>query len=285
MGRSPLGALVLAAAFATSAAGAGIVIIDDAPASLSGAAERVRRIDVVQLTHKLSSAGLDPPPRVHVTLIPEHDPRARATPAWIVGRAFEPQDVLIFPERTASYPYESIEAIVQHEVVHLALEARADGRPLPRWFHEGVAVSVAVGWGVTDQLRLLLAASGRLPIREVTRLFQSDSQPDAAQAYMLAAALVDDLRRRHGAAIPGAIARRVASGASFERAFELESGETVDEATARAWSFYRGWTSWILFLTGTSAVWSAILALAGIAFLVQVRRRLRRRRQWDEAGH
>ena len=148
-----------------------------------------------------------------------------------------------------------------------------------------MAVSVAVGCGVTNQFRLLLTASGRPPIAEVTRLFQSDSQPGTAQAYMLAAALVDDLRRRHGAAVPGAIARRVAGGASFEQAFALETGETVDDATARAWSFYLGWASWILFLTGTSAVWTAILALACIAFLVQVRRRLRRRRQWDEEGH
>ncbi|OFW12862.1 MAG: hypothetical protein A3F70_09410 [Acidobacteria bacterium RIFCSPLOWO2_12_FULL_67_14] len=283
--RRVLGVLVLAAALATGAAGAEVILTIDDAGFLSGAAERVRRVDLVQLTQALSRAGLDPPPRVHVILIPEHDPRARATPAWIVGRAFEPQDVVIFPERAASYPYDSLEAIVQHEIVHLALSARADGRTLPRWFHEGVAVSVAAGWGVTGQLRLLFAASGRLPVREVARLFQSDSQPGAAQAYMLAAALVDDLRRRHGAAVPGAVARRVAGGAPFEQALALETGETVDEATARAWSFYLGWTSWILFLTGTNAVWTAILALACIAFLVQVRRRFRRRRQWDEEGY
>lgn len=280
------GAPVLASALAAHAAGAGLTLtIDDASPSLSGAAERIQRVDLAMLTQKLSRAGLDPPPRVHVTLIPEDDPRARATPAWVVGRAFEPGDVVIFPERVASYPYDSLEAIVQHEIVHLALSARAGGRALPRWFHEGVAVSVEAGWGITDHLRLLFAVSGQPPIAEVTRLFESDREPGTTQAYLLATALVDDLRRRHGAALPGAVARRVADGASFERAFVLETGETIDGATARAWGAYLRWTSWIPFLTGASALWTAILALACIAFFSQVRRRLRRRRQRDEDGY
>ncbi len=278
------GFLAAAGLFVAGASAAALTLIVDAPPSLSGAVERIRRADMDQLAARLSAAGLELPARVRVTLIAEDDPQAHATPVWIVGRAFSPEDVVIFPERAATYPYDSLEAIVRHEVVHLALSARAGGRAIPRWFHEGVAVALETGWGLTGELRLLLALSGQPAITEVTRLFESDREPEAARAYLLAAALVDDLRQRHGAAIPGAIAERVQDGVPFERAFHLEIGETVDQATTRAWGAYLRWTSWIPFLTSPSAVWGVILALASVAFAMQLRRRARRRRQWDEEG-
>jgi len=121
-----------------------------APASLAPAAERVRRVDRQQLVEALARAGLAIPPEIRITLIAEDDLRARATPVWIVGLASGRHDIAIFPERIGSYPYDSLESVVWHEVVHLALSTQAGDRPLPRWFHEGVAMSVEKGWGATS---------------------------------------------------------------------------------------------------------------------------------------
>ena len=189
----------------------------EAPASLAPAADRVRRVDRQQLAEALARAGLNIPPQIHVTLIAEDDLRARATPVWIVGLASGHRDIAIFPERIGSYPYDSLESVVWHEVVHLALSAQAGDRPLPRWFHEGVAMSVERGWGVTSQVQLLLAAGGSAGLADLERLFNSETQPETASAYLLAAALVSDLRQRHGAAVPGAIVDRVARGAASRR--------------------------------------------------------------------
>jgi hypothetical protein len=41
----------------------------------------------------------------------------------------------------------------------------------------------------------------------------------------------------------------VAHGTLFAHAFELQTGETPDEAAARAWQRYRRWTSWIPVVT------------------------------------
>ena len=114
----------------------------EAPASLAPAADRVRRMDREQLAKALARVGLNIPPQIHVTLIAENDLRARAIPVWTVGLASGLRDIAIFPERIGSYPYDSLESVVWHEVVHLALAAQAGNRPLPRWFHEGVAMSV-----------------------------------------------------------------------------------------------------------------------------------------------
>ena len=253
----------------------------EAGPSLDPLADRVRNIDRQQLAVVLARAGLDMPPQVRVTLIPEDDSRALSTPQWIVGVAYGPRDVAIFPARVGPYPYESLESVVSHEVVHLALASGAGG-PLPRWFHEGVATSVEQGWGVTSQVRLVLAAVGDPGLGDLGRLFASESEQENVSAYLLAAALVSDLRERHGAAVPGAIVDRVARGTPFARAFLLQTGDTPAEAAARAWGPYRRWTSWVPIVTSGSALWMGILALAFVAFLANLRKRAQRRRRWDE---
>jgi hypothetical protein len=254
----------------------------DAPSRLEPSAARIRAVDLSRLDSDLRRAGLAMPARVTVTLIPEDDPRAREIPRWIVGLASGEEDVVIFPERVLAYPYESVESVLRHEIAHLALSSRAGGRPLPRWFHEGVAMSVDAGWDVSGRIRLLLEMAKGPRTAEVTRLFASDAAPDAARAYGLSAALVADVQRRHGAGVPGAVAARVADGESFVRAFELETGETPDAAAAQAWSSYRRWAAWVPSLTGGTALWGIILALAAGAYAVRRRTRARRRRQWDE---
>jgi hypothetical protein len=171
---------------------------------------------------------------------------------------------------------------VRHEIVHLALTARAGGRPLPRWFHEGVATALESGWDARDELRLLVAALDPPSLADIRRLFASDAQPDTSQAYRLSAALVDDIRQRHGPRVTGEIASRVADGAAFDTAFRAATGDTVETAAARAWAAHRRISRWFLIVTAPSAVWTLILLLAGVAFLSQVRRRRMRRRQWEE---
>jgi hypothetical protein len=273
--------IVLASASGFARQRGGLDLTVEAPASLAPAADRVRRMDREQLAKALARVGLNIPPQIHVTLIAENDLRARAIPAWTVGLASGLRDIAIFPERIGSYPYDSLESVVWHEVVHLALAAQAGNRPLPRWFHEGVAMSVERGWGVTSQVRFLLAAGGSADLADVERLFNAGTQPESASAYLLAAALVSDLQLRHGAAVPGAIVDRVAHGAGFAEAFVLETGETPDETAARAWQIYRRWTSWIPAVTNAFSLWIGILVLAVVAFLATLRKRWQRRRQWD----
>jgi hypothetical protein len=254
----------------------------DAPPSLAATADRIRRVNLTALQDALGRAGLALPADIHITLLPDSDPGARSVPNWLVGFAVEPRDIVIFPQRVLSYPYDSLESVVRHEITHLALDARAEGEPLPRWFHEGVATSVDAGWSVSAQVRLLAAMLAKPDTAELARLFASDTESETRQAYLLSAVLVEDLRRRHGANAPGIIAARVASRVPFVRAFELQTGETPDAAAARAWAAYRRWIEWLPAITGASATWALIIVLSFAAYAVQLRRRLHRRRRWDE---
>ena len=248
----------------------------------SGAASRIGAIDLDRLGADLERAGLALPSRIVVRLIEEADPRASGIPDWIVGLALEPDGIVILPGRILPYPYQSIESVFRHEVAHLALSARAGGQPMPRWFHEGLAVSVDAGWGVSGHLRLLLEMTGSPGTADLARLFASDTQAASALAYGLSAALVADVQRRHGTGAPGAIAARLADGVTFAHAFHLETDVTPDEAAIRAWAGYRHWTMWVSVATSEAAVWGLILAIALAAFIARAQRRARRRRQWDD---
>ena len=254
----------------------------DASPALASEAERLRGIDFEELDRALQRAGLALPGEVRVRLIPETDPRTREIPTWVVGLAFGTSEIFILPQRVPPYPYDSIESVFRHEVAHLALTRRADGAPLPRWFHEGVAMSVDTGWQTSGQLRLLLEMLRNPHTDRLQQLFTSAAQPESALAYGLSAALVTDLQRRHGPAVVGAIAGRVASGVPFTESFLRETGETPDAAASRAWAVYRRWTNWVPALTSGSAAWALILVIAAAAYVSVRRRRARRRRAWDE---
>ena len=253
----------------------------DAPPRLRGTAERLRAVDLAPLDDALRRAGLSRPDDIAITLIDEDDSRARAVPEWIVGLAFGENDIVIFPGRVVSYPYDSLESVLRHEIAHLALNA-AGGSEMPRWFHEGVATSVDAGWGFGAQVRLAAAMAGRSESARLDRLFASGGENQTRQAYLLSAVLVEDVRRRHGGDLPGAIAQRMRAGASFDQAFAVETGDTPAAAADRAWAAYRRWTAWIPAMTSASAMWALILLVAFAAYAAQLRRRWRRRRQWDE---
>lgn len=253
----------------------------EAPPTLSAAAARIRNVDLDALGRDLALAGLVLPETMRVTLIPNDDPRARDIPRWIVGLAVGSEDMVIFPQRVLPYPYDSVESVLRHEITHLALTTRAGGERLPRWFHEGVAMSVDRDWGVSGQLRLLFEMARNPGTEDVTRLFASTNQPESALAYALSAALVTDVQRRHGIDTPGRVATRVAAGAAFPRAFEEETGETPDQSARRAWLVYRRWTNWLPALTSGSALWTLVMLVAFAAYVSVRRRRRQRRRMWE----
>jgi hypothetical protein len=130
--------------------------------------------------------------------------------------------------------------------------------------------------------RLLIAAFARPRIDDLGALFAADEAHQSEEAYLLAAAVVADLRDRHGAGAPGRIARRVGAGVPFDAAFVREIGETPDATASRAWRAYRRWTAWLPMLTDGTVLWGGIVALALVAFVVRRRKRARRRQQWDE---
>ena len=45
----------------------------------------------------------------------------------------------------------TLEDVLRHEVAHVLISRAAGGRAVPRWFHEGVAMSVDAGWDLSTR--------------------------------------------------------------------------------------------------------------------------------------
>lgn len=259
----------------------------EAPEELAAARTRLESFDTGRLRGVMRLVGLDHPgDPIRVVLAPEGSPLALPAPPPIAGFASLGENLIVlFPARSPSYPHDTLEDVLHHEVAHVLMARAARGTPLPLWFHEGVAVLGERTWRLQDEARLLreLVLVSRTPLDRVNALFSADTG-SRARAYTLAAAFVRDLIKRHGADTPANILRRAGRGEPFERAFLQATGESVSAAEIAFWDGHRFWTSIGPFLTTPTALWMIVTLVGVYAIIRRRQQRAAQRKRWDEQG-
>src|SRR5262249_52269619 len=121
-----------------------------APPELAGDARAVRETDPASFLDAQELTGVaSPGTPIRVVLEPESSEAARETPRWVTGFARE-DVVVLFPRRAPRYPSGAFADVLKHEVAHVLLFRASGGRPLPRWFHEGVAMAASRPWNLED---------------------------------------------------------------------------------------------------------------------------------------
>jgi hypothetical protein len=245
---------------------------------LAAVARRLERLDTDKLTTVMRIVGLDEAgPAIAVMLVPEDAPVAARTPSWIAGFADSERGVIvIFPERAPPYPYDSLEALLHHEVAHVLISRAAPHAAIPRWFHEGLAMTLERTWGLRDRSELALAlVGGRRPLSTIEADFASEAR--AARAYGIAGAFVRDLIGRHGTTLPARLLAALDRGDSFDAAFAMVTATSLSEAERQFWQ--DGWWYRVVPLaTSSLALWIGVVFLAVAAR----RRRAARRRALHE---
>jgi hypothetical protein len=246
---------------------------------------RLRRLDGDQLRAIVQVVGLeDPGPPIRVVLAPEGSELARATSSWIAGFADGAAGtVVLFPSRSLRYPHDSLEAVLRHEVAHILIARAADGRVVPRWFDEGLAVVAERAWHFEDrwQLAWALVSANQLRMDEVNDLFQAGPR-GADRAYALASAFVRHLIETQGSGVPARILDAVGSGVPFEMAFEQATGRSLVDAERGFHAELTSWTRRLPLLTSPFVLWMIVTLLALSAIYVRRRRSAERRRKWAE---
>lgn len=260
-------------------------LIVHAPPGLGQAAARVRAIDPQRLVDSMRLVGLDDPgPPIQVLLGAEGSDLAAGVPPWVSGYAYGDQGVIVLlPARTPTYPESSMEELLRHEVAHVLVARAAGGRPLPRWFHEGLAMIAGVSWGFDDrsQLTLALVARGAVPLAEVEQQFGAG--PSAVQrAYAISGAFARSLLARHGDDAAGRILDGVAEGLSFDDAFRRATGETLAEAESSFWRRQTFLYRWVPILSSSATLWIGITLLAMWAMGKRRARDAALRKVWEE---
>lgn len=252
---------------------------------LAGARSRLESFDPARLRGVMRLVGLDDPgPAIRVVLASDTSEWAREVPPSTAGFAnSEDSMVVLFPSRSPTYPYDSLEDVLHHEVAHVLITRAAGGKPLPRWFQEGLAMAAERTWGLEDQARLLqeLTFVEPTPLDQVNALFMQD-EGARIRAYTLAGAFVRDLIRQHGSSAPAELLARMAAGASFDNAFTHVVGHGVADEEAAFWNRHRFWTRWGPFFTTADALWMIVTLLAVYAIFRRRQQRAALRRRWEQ---
>jgi hypothetical protein len=263
--------LVAGVALSIAASPAPELRIEAAPGLESAAAE-VRRISHDDFSSSLYVTGLmgfgSP---IRVVLASRDSVLANRTPDWVSGYAdSSTQTIVLFPHRVHSYPDHNLRTLVRHEVTHIMVGRAARGRPIPRWFNEGVATVAAREWGIEDRARYAAAVVGR-GMRTAAELDEGFSKGGrrATRSYALSGAFVRWMRAEYGEHVTGRILELVGRDFPFEEAFLRSAGESFARAEHRFFVRDAFWHTWVPFLTSSGALWAAITILA----LVAIRRR------------
>lgn len=268
-----------------SAPGASPELRIEGPPELSSVRTRLQSFDKQRLSDVARLVGATSPgPPIRVELAPESSNVARSTPSWIAGFAVGDLDtIVVFPSRSPSYPHATLDDVLRHEVAHILIHRVAGGKPIPRWFNEGLALTAEHGWKFRDQTQLLfqLLSGPRHSFQELNRLFES-GQDGQTRAYLLSGAMVRELLKQHGETAAARILQNVGRGDSFEQAFIGVTGISPAEADSRFWNSQRVWTTWLSLLFSNEILWIAVTLLAILA--IQRRRRKNREieRKWAE---
>jgi len=259
-------------------------LVIDAPAELSSSRSRLESFDRASLARIVRMVGLDDPgASIHVILAGEDSAAASRVSASTAGYAISSEGLIVlFPARSPGYPHDTLEDVLRHEVAHVLIGRAPGGRPVPRWFHEGVAMAAERPWGLEDRSRLILelVAGPRLSVADIDRLF--DSEAARPRAYALSAAMVREIVRAHGAGSTAVILRELRSAATFEEAMIRAVDRPMREIERAFWERQRVWTVWVPLLTSSEVLWLVVIALAALAVWQRRRRAGAIRRRWDE---
>ena len=259
--------------------------IFEAPEALEPLATRLEGMNPASLQHIMDFMGLQHPgPPIIVILAPNGSPLAQEAPAWMSGYAMgHASTIVLFTDRTLTYPNDSLNDVFLHEVAHILAHRAAGELPLPRWFDEGLAMMAARSWDLEDRARLVWAmVSGtEVSLNELNSLFVSDDT-SVRRAYVLAHAFTLDLLEHTRVDVPKQILAKVRQGLSFPEAFAQSTFMTLSQAEEEFWSRQTLWNRWVPVATSSGMVWLTITLLAFWAFTKQRRRSAAIKKQWRE---
>jgi hypothetical protein len=203
-------------------------------------------------------------------------------PEWGGGGAVG-RDLIVIPIDRSPLPDVTLPQVTVHELTHIALE-RAYGRlHVPRWFHEGLAMTLSGQLSFDEQLSLSRAVFSRrlLPldsIEMVNRFDVHEAELAYSESHLAVAWMID----RYGLDGIPELLRALRSCGSFDAALKQEYGLTDAELDRLVRNYiverYRG----VFFFSDAYLFWFLGALLAILAFIAVKIRNDKRKRLMEE---
>ncbi len=276
--------LALLLGFAAAAAAALPPLRIDAPATMLPVARQIEQLPgaSLEIVNQLIGAPPGGEP-IDILLAPEDSALAARTPEYVNGYAIgETSDIVLFPARASTYPDDGLPNLLRHEIAHILIHRASGGRPVPRWFHEGLAMTAGGSWDLEDRTRLTLGMMNLddLDLATVERGF-AGSEFQVHRSYAISTAFTRHILNELGADAPKRILEKVAEGLPFDEAFLDATGRALPLVERDFWRSTKIWNRWIPFVTSSITLWTAITLLALWAIRRRRRRDARIRELWE----
>ena len=208
-------------------------------------------------------------------------------PDWGAGCAFPDRGVIVLRNPITAPDPLHMEDVVVHEIGHIAAGRVLSGVHVPRWFHEGIAMTLAGEWRLprSSILAGASASGGLIPLDELAVAFPAGAA-DAMLAYSESFYAVRFLMEEAGPATPAEVLFGIAAAGSFEKGVEGLSGRTLEVFERDALASFRGRFGWGVFLSRWNVMFVvlALLLLVGGATRLARSRRMMREWELEESG-
>jgi len=208
-------------------------------------------------------------------------------PDWGAGCAFPDRGLIVLKNPVTAPDPLHMEDVVVHEMAHVAAGRVLGEVQVPRWFHEGIAMSIAGEWRLprSSMMAAAGASGGLIPLSELRGAF-----PEGGTAAMLAYTesfyAMRYLMSEAGDATPAQLLAAVADAGSFDGAVSSLTGRGLAEFESDAVSSFRRRFGWGVLLTRWNVgfgILALVLVVGGALRLRRSRVRLREMAE-EEAG-
>ncbi|MFQ6091326.1 MAG: peptidase MA family metallohydrolase [bacterium] len=212
-----------------------------------------------------------------------------ALPDWGIGCAFPDSGLIILKAVAEVVSRAELEEVAVHELSHVVLGQALQGKRVPRWFDEGLAMYQSREWNIGQSLIMAKAVFTRsvIPLRSIDRVLQF--RRDKAQlAYTQSFLAISYIINEHGLNAFQKIVRTLAQTGDMDRTLHNVIGLHYGEFEAHWFKYVRSKYGWISLFTNSFYLWVGISVLFLLAFLAKRYRTKRTMERWeteDEGFH
>ena len=204
-------------------------------------------------------------------------------PDWGAGCAYPDRGVIVLRNPLSVPDPLGMEDVVVHEVAHVAAGRVLGGVRVPRWFHEGIAMTLAGEWRLPRSASLVGAGAGGALIG-LERL--SASFPEEGRAAMLAYSesfyALRFLMESAGGATPQDVLAAIAEAGNFDDGLARLYGAPRAAFERDAVRSFGSRFGWGILLTRWNVLFVLLTLVLVVGWAVKVRRARVRMREWEE---
>ncbi len=206
--------------------------------------------------------------------------RATGMPKWVAGVARSSTGDIMLARFGPDGSRTNLDALLMHELTHVALYRATNGAPVPRWFNEGVADSLSeeIDLLATDRLAGAVFGAGVPVLDELDATFRADREQVAlayatSRDFLTYLRYYDPKRRAFSDLLFG-----LRAGLGFETAVLTAYGKGLHELDAQWRGGLMARFAWFPLLSAEGMPFVVVGPLVAVAWW---RRRRFMRRAWD----